>query len=66
MAMAEPSILTHIAELSLTDALELRQAIDQRIAVLALKSLSTEALDRIDDQEGLSDAVSLVQKSQML
>lgn len=64
--MAESSILAHIAELSLTDALELRQAIDQRIAVLALKSLSTEALDRIDDQEGLSDAVSLVQKSQML
>lgn len=52
--------------LSLSEALEVRQLVEQHIAVLALKSLGPEALDAIDTDAKLSSADSLVAKQDML
>ncbi len=66
MSESVKNLLAEVGSLSLSDALELRQAIEQRIAVLALKTLSAETLEAIDSAEGLSDAISLQSKSEML
>jgi hypothetical protein len=52
--------------LSLTDALELKALIEQRIASLALKTLGDNTLNTIDDSATLSSADSLAAKASML
>jgi hypothetical protein len=52
--------------LSLSDALELKVAIEQRIATLALKSLSADTLNSIDDSAALGAAGTLAAKAEML
>lgn len=59
-------IASNISSLSLSEALELRQHVEQHIAVLALKSLSTDHLDTLDGSANLANANSLMDKMSML
>ena len=55
-----------VKNLSLAEALELRNLLDRHVAQLALKTLSPAQLDAIDDSAELANATSLADKASML
>jgi DNA-binding FadR family transcriptional regulator len=59
-------LAAELRNLSLPEALEVRAAIEQRIAALALKSLGESSLNTLDDSSNLSSAGSLADKASML
>ncbi len=64
--MSKQDVSSKIANLSLAEALELRNELERHIAKLALKTISQEQLDALDDGDNLKNAVSLASKASMI
>jgi hypothetical protein len=64
--MSKQEISKKINQLSLADALEIRNELERHIAKLALKTISSDRLDEIDGDPKLANADNLANKADML